>query len=219
MRRVACLAFTMCAFSCHGEKPETVLTVVEHHEPDRVVDTELGTLTLADQSWGFQKHIEDDGQPLEVFYRAEVSIELDEKAEGFEVVVPYEISVQTSSRAQQNSETKSQGASLEPDAPPRGLALTNATSFRDSLSRNPLWRGIPRFSPRTGPGGMSGGMGFGSRRVILKLDAPWAEARTTIEFAGSVSDPALATLLDSLSIDFHEPLLFPAGTTNWARSQ
>ena len=114
MRRVACLAFTMCAFSCHGEKPETVLTVVEHHEPDRVVDTELGTLTLADQSWGFQKHIEDDGQPLEVFYRAEVSIELDEKAEGFEVVVPYEISVQTSSRAQQNSETKSQGASLEP---------------------------------------------------------------------------------------------------------
>ena len=209
----------MCALSCHDEKPETVLTVVEHHEPDRVVNTELGTLTFADQSWGFQKHVEDDGQPLEVFYRAEVSIEFDEKAEGFEVVVPYEISVHTSSRAKQNSETKSPGAGLEPDAPPRGLALTNAISFRDSLLRNPLLRTIPRFGPRTAPESMSAGMGFGSRRVILKPDAPWTEARTTIDFARSVGDPVLATLLDSLSIDFREPLLFPAGTTNWARSQ
>ncbi len=124
MRRVFCLVATMCVISCHGENPESVLTVVQHHEPDRVVDTKLGTLTFADQSWGVQQHVEDDGQPLEMFYRAEVSFELAEEAEGLEVWVPYKIHMTYSSKtAQEEGMSATKGfhpprVILTPDAAP-----------------------------------------------------------------------------------------------------
>ncbi len=219
MRRVACLAATMCAISCYGENPKSVRTIVEHHESNRLVDTKLGTLTIANQSWGFQKQVVDDRQPLEMFYRAEVSIELAEKAEGLEVWIPYEISVHTSSRGKAGSGRQASEGELEPDALLRGLALTNSTSFRDSLLRNPLLRTIPRIDPTEGPEGMSASMGFNPPRVILTPDAPWMEARATIDIARPVRDPVSATLLDSLSINFRELLLLPAGTMDRAHSQ
>ena len=96
VRRIVCPAAVMCVISCHAADTNFVHDIVECHQANRLMDTSLGVLSFAEQTIGLQARTAVGQSDLEVFYRAEISIELTEKAKGYEIVIPYDIRIQTS---------------------------------------------------------------------------------------------------------------------------
>ena len=121
MRRATWPIVVLCGIACNGENADFVRSIVECQAPNQLTETSLGTLRLSEQTWGLQARAGTDGQTvLEVFYRAELTVQLAEAAEGFEVVVPYELRLHTP----QSIVINPPEVVLEPEAPWTEAATT-----------------------------------------------------------------------------------------------